>query len=899
MNSPYNGHIPLPHMPQAHFYGAPDIDLPRLSGHTRSYPDGTHSFCAFDTLQSQSLKSVKMGANVLLVGMDGALEVLALEQGKSRTIGQIVGLNGRVLDAKLLNSPTSNDPHLSSRPHVAIILHGPCPPPEADGGASPAGSEANAAQINGSSAGKRAEALPAYQTRAEVYSLRTGDHISTLFACKAVSCHENFPGLPAYAPTPAGNLKLFTSGHFIVLASGVSGEVYIYCARSTSDSTSYQCLGKTWTSVQPRDTRRYSTSSNSTDPDGSHSDSPHSSMTADTPILSLGGRWLAVVSPPAMYRSSLDGSVPASLLQGKAPGLETRNPPAQPAVTCAVDCGDGESLLDKVARGVTQELVKGARWMGDQGLQAWNSYWAKDQPQGVTSRRSSHAMEAPVQGYSLFPPTHAQDTHHTSSSESNIVALVDLKKLEEGGEAKHPLLQPTATFQPPNGCSWLSFSPSGLMLLTASRKGDVQYVWDLMQIKHCRAASLLIGDESSTACAQVRQVARFARLTTSTIVDVVWSPPTGDRLAVVTRKGTVHVFDLPRSAFQWPPFRRSRLLPRPRPAPDSADDQTNQLTAVSSLSAAIKLVGGKTQPLIAAVRNRAPSTGAAFPPVGGFGLTRAASVRSGQVVAAGLSKSVGAAAGTVNTLRHVGENRLHASGLARDPVASRVVWVASKGLPSVGLVDNGMFKLYSIKLSAAVPRNRQRQLHSVIGPREIEYKLPPYLQHACGPIPVSTFAATEPGPTASLALPTGSSHSGGHGTAKCQPLSQAEIETNAPYQPFHTDQRVNLYTLSGENNPADPVSAGQWVFGGEIAMSKLHIRPFNTGRNDGAEAEADDAPGEMENLVRLGNSNGNMEEVVITTRRKKKHALPGPTGSVEDGFFEDDCEVLDFASDRV
>lgn len=58
----------------------------------------------------------------------------------------------------------------------------------------------------------------------------------------------------------------------------------------------------------------------------------------------------------------------------------------------------------------------------------------------------------------------------------------------------------------------------------------------------------------------------------------------------------------------------------------------------------------------------------------------------------------------------------------------------------------------------------------------------------------------------------------------------------------------------------------------------------------------------MENLISLGNSTGNVEEVVITTRRKKRHSTAvsaTPGASVDDGFFEDDCEVLDFARDRV
>ncbi|EAW23451.1 uncharacterized protein NFIA_021600 [Aspergillus fischeri NRRL 181] len=830
LSGPYDGHIPLPHLPQPHFYGAPDIDLPPFTGSNRAAGDEGYSFCCFDTLSGPAFKSSKMGGTVLLVGTDGALDVLAIEDRRTRLVGKLSGLRGRVIEAKILASTSSNDPFISSRPHVAIIIHGPCASSEDEGRTSSAGSETN--EIPPSQTGRpppgekrvSKDEPKLYQTRAEIYSLRSGDQIATLFTTKPTPCFENIPGLPALAPSPIGNLKLLVSGNHIVLASGVSGEV-----------------------------------------------------------------------------------VPASLIQGKAFGLETRSPPAKPPVTSATDVGEGESLFDKVARGVTQELVRGARWMGDQGLQAWNNYWNKDQSQSTSSRRSPNFMDLPQQGYSLFPPTHAQETQTTSPAEPDSVSILDLRRLDDGGEARNAMLNPIATFQVPNGCSFLSFSPNGLMLLTASKKGDVQYVWDLMQARHCRAG-VFFSEDSTSPSANVRQVARFARLTTSSIVDVIWSPPSGDRLAVITRKGTVHVFDLPRSAFQWPPFRRARPQPPKSQANNSPTDEATDRGAVTNpLSAAFKLVGGKTQPILAAVRGRTPSAGSAFPAVGAFAIPSAAGVRSGRAVAAGLSKSMGAATGTVNTLRHAGENRLHLSGLARDPAASRVVWISNKGQPFLGVVDNGFFRLYRVKRSMSSHRNRQ--LQSVIGNKEIEYKLPANLQIPCGPLLIGTFAHEH---TVSAILTLPSSNSRPHTTSKirCQPLSQAEIETNAPYQPFHTDHRVNLFVFSNENEVCDPLTygpGGQWIFGDCISLTKLHVRPFSAGGGTGDEDDIVHEQhhgygGEMENLISLGNSTGNVEEVVITTRRKKRHSMAvstAPGAGVDDGFFEDDCEVLDFARDRV
>lgn len=896
--SPLSNLAPPPHLPQAHFYGAPDIDL---GAQPRPASDTAYSFCGFDTLPSFSAKSPRAVITVLVVGSDGAVEILAVEDRRTRLVGQITGLGGRVLEAKILSGQSLNDSlAASSQPHIAVTIHGPIPPSEEEPPVSSAGSdvhEASPSMARGRSGDRRSDPL-LYQTRVQVYSLRSGTHIATLFASKAMPALESIPGQPSFAPLPIGSLKLFTSGNNLVVASGISGEVYVF--RYASPDI-YQCLGKTWTNVQTGEIRRYSTSSSSTDPEGSHSDAPRTFPT-ERPILALQGRWLTIVPPSSSYRGSIQGMVPQDLMHDKAQGLETRNPPSVPSVNCATDVGEGESFFNKMARGVTQELVKGARWMGDQGLQAWNNYWNSPQAPGTPPpSRPNRLPENLAQGYGVFPPTHAQDTQATSSPEPDTVSIIDLTRFDDGVDTKSASLYPLATFQVPNGCSFLSLSPNGLMLFTGSKKGDVQYVWDLMQLKHCRAMAFIADDHISHS-PNVRQVARYARLTTSSIMDVIWTPPVGDRLAVITRKGTVHVFDLPQSAFQWPPFRRARSAgKRPPVAEPASDDVSFQPNTGNPLSAAMKLVGGRTQPFFSAVRDRVPSSGAGFPGMSGFALPTAASIKGGKVVAAGLSKSMGAAAtGTVHTLRHVGENRLHLAGLARDPASSRVVWVCNKGFVLLGVVDDGNFKLYRLKKGPTNQKNHQ--FHSVIGGKESQFKLPVNLQSTCSPAPLVAY---DPGVVvrSSLLLPSVSSQPTSAAKPFCQPLSQAEIETNTPYQPFHTDQRVSLHVFSTETGASVP--SGQWVFGNDMPTTKVHVRSYSNSGDGSVDDEDENAAihghslgagGDMENLITLGNSTGNVEEVVITTRRKKKHSSPL---KADDGFFEDDCEVLDFARDRV
>lgn len=49
-------------------------------------------------------------------------------------------------------------------------------------------------------------------------------------------------------------------------------------------------------------------------------------------------------------------------------------------------------------------------------------------------------------------------------------------------------------------------------------------------------------------------------------------------------------------------------------------------------------------------------------------------------------------------------------------------------------------------------------------------------------------------------------------------------------------------------------------------------------------------------FVRREGEEEEVEQVIVTTRRRRRR---GKGEGEEEGFFEDDCEVLDFAEDRV
>jgi hypothetical protein len=95
-----------------------------------------------------------------------------------------------------------------------------------------------------------------------------------------------------------------------------------------------------------------------------------------------------------------------------------------------------------------------------------------------------------------------------------------------------------------------------------------------------------------------------------------------------------------------------------------------------------------------------------------------------------------------------------------------------------------------------------------------------------------------------------------------------------------------------------PTTAEAWAFGQPINATKLDLglpavteeELFNIASGD-LRALPSSA---METVYRQV---GDAEQIVVTTRRRRG---PGRGADPdEDGFFEDDCEVLDFADQRV
>ena len=899
---------PAPHLQQAHFYGAPEIDMGHFKTAQKDRVPGDGFCCIFDSLSPSGHEVSGNTEDVLLVGFDHGLNIYHIGKKRFEPVGRLEGLRGSVIGAKILHSRSVGDQLL--QPLVAVIVHGPS---GSSGMLSGLGANAVVEEFEPSRSEMQAldsAAAPTHcQTTVDIYSLRKGQHIRTLFRSPKVETRSGLPNTTV--PPPVGDLSIQAKGRFLAISSGISGEVFIFervLQGSAETSPGFRCLGKVWTRTGSRKTRSVSTSSTESGPAQLHDALAAGTRRSNAPIFSLSSRWLAIVPPSSSAHTTLHAEIEPDILGHKAPGVSTHAPALEPPITCDLDTPDGESLFNKAARDIAQGLLKTAQWVGVEGKQAWINYWSKpseQSPQGLGAPLFNPTSTA-LPNHQSFPPTHAQDSPvNRAKNQPALVSILDLEKISKSHQSKTTTsLQPLATFSLPTGCSLLSFSPNGLHLLTASAKGDVEHVWDLMRMVHGELG--LVGDpDASPKGPTVRQIAKITRMTEARIVDVVWTEPKGDRLAIITDKGTVHINDLPSSAFLWPPSRRilrSNTAASSSNADHAKDDSARPVSAGtgSTFSSAFGMFTGKTQPLFDVVRGRRPSMGSGFSGFGGMALTAGIGAKSGRAVAAGFNRSVGAAAaGTVNTIRHLGENRLALPSSHNAVVPGCVRWLSGKSLAITGGV---IVRIYSIRQSSN-SKVRQRR-PSVIGNRPVEFSLPkePVLSHnVTGKQHSNSRTSPESStPRGSFWLPQPDLPVPSTLKLETHPLSYAELDTSLAYQPFHTDRRVNLYVYNDENTTAVPTSSqgtSTWVFGESIPATKISVG--STGHDDEDPDLAQASPSRMENVISMTGTAEEGQHIIVTTRRKRSTKDEGTGAGAEDEIFEDDCEILDFAEDRV
>jgi hypothetical protein len=925
--SRYGAQPPLPHQAQAHFFGAPDANLLLSPPGLGLVPGDNGYYCGFDTLWTVSQNAPKAADNVVLTGYDRGLDVYSVSKRGLSKIYWIDGLRGGVYDAKIL--PRSFRGRQS--PLIAVVVHGPASTPSDSSDqeyAIPSPPEVtSAARSETARESARAYAPPDhekdtstehYQTTVEVYALGNKQHVATLL-CLPKS-HISIPtSSPLFRPpAPVGSLSIRADSRYLVVTSGTTGETWIFQQEETSSPLpeAFKCIGKVWTAVQHGLTVDPTGLQGLADGDWYHTDHSSARQPPRSSILSVNGRWLAYCPSTPSSQVSLRATIPGVLPTDRIPGLNGQAPPQLPPVNCLVEMPGGESMMKQLAQAATQEVIKGAAYLGKQGVQAWNNYWNKPSPQQPTSDGMQYQTH-PSMAHQ-FPPTHGVSNQAPAvSKDPGLISILDLDSLSQHSSSTGASPHPVATFKVPHGCSFVSFAPSGLALFTASSKGDVQFVWDLMRIQYTKPSFLRGGVQGSgNPGPHVRQVAQFSRMTIARIVDVVWTSPHGERAAMVTEPGTVHILDLPASAFTWPPPRQK--LPSRKPDEDVAG---TALSAAGVASSAVTSIWTAARPLVS--RRRRSSTG--------ISAISAATVTSQaghgtQALAAGISRSVGAATGRMNEMRKSGSPKLHLPSRAGTPSRACVKLLNGKRSDLVLAVAGGIVGMYTVKSRRADrPADRQKASR---GAKYVEFRLPSLLDFKSGlearhqvdqGIEYTEGNLGSPGPKFRQSAPPIARPRGVESS-----IPQAEIESNAPYQPFHTDRRVGLHVYSYEEspvtspsvsallNPAElsnktsPMpSAGSkspWSFGGQIKSVKLNVEPVQTAE-DSFYAPSDHlAPPQsaIERVLKVTDHTDDMEQIVVTTRmRKSRSDLSNAGGANEEGFFEDDCEVLDFASQRV
>ncbi|ORY70101.1 uncharacterized protein BCR38DRAFT_421006 [Pseudomassariella vexata] len=931
MHSPFaqprvGGQPPLPHQPQAHFYGAPDIDFdlnPKsgLKAGERGY------YFGFDTWPAPS-GAISLGiSTVALAGYEGGLDIYSVSKRGVELLTSLKGLRGGVYNAKILPWNGVGDQY-GLFPLIAVVVHGPVmptpPAPEISGethydaGTSPKmdgintpQSDTNQRLIGG---GKSAPAVEAYQTTVEVYSLRTNRPVGTLLQASRIPFKTSTTNPAFRRPPPTGAFQIRADDGTVVVSSGTTGECWVYrqflC--ELEPGFEFRCVGKIWTTLQ-----QARKGDSTPEEDRSRSPVPPR-QSPQTPIVAMSGRWLAYCPPAPSSQIALNAviGVPA---EGKAPGLATLTSPVLPSESSEVDQPISDGVMNKIMRETTQEVIQGARWVGKQGMQLWNNYWKQPGPApqsrtpAIGSPPGWAASYAGRTDASQFPPTYGV-SGQAVTKDPGLVSILDLESLENSTSIHH-----VTTFKTPLGCSFLSLSPTGLSLFTASSKGDVQTVWDLMRIQYSKSSALQNSQPNNGHTTRVRQIAQFSRMTVARIVEVAWAKPNGERVAMVTERGTVHLLDMPPSAYTWPPPRR-----RAKAQESGAGGAENAPSAASIASTALTSAYDAARPLINRQSRSSSNT------------QNASSIMDhasygGKFIAAGISHSLGNAGTAINQLRQQGENRVSLPMTNATPGISCVTWTTGKRSHTLYVAGAGLVRSFPSKTRKTTSGKDRPRIPC--GNRYKDYKLEALPDDMIAPV-IRRIVDDEDLDLINPDLDGGNplvfntrQRLSGSDLGPESSIPQAEIESSAPYQPFHTDRRVALYeygidpvksslititqlldatTLDENVSPArtkkrhQPKPSGKqqaWAFGQKIDAVKVDVGLVVTEEVDFINGTDDHRALPASAIERVLQVGDNDEQIVVTTRRRRGGNRASDLD--EDGFFEDDCEVLDFADQRV
>ena len=98
----------------------------------------------------------------------------------------------------------------------------------------------------------KSDEITHYQTTVDVYSLMSGHHVASLLQCPPVPLVVPVTSPVFEPPNPVGELSLDAKGKFVTVASGSTGEIFIFsCFKAVSQNEhtedGFRLVGKFWT----------------------------------------------------------------------------------------------------------------------------------------------------------------------------------------------------------------------------------------------------------------------------------------------------------------------------------------------------------------------------------------------------------------------------------------------------------------------------------------------------------------------------------------------------------------------------------------------------------------------------------------------------------------------------
>ena len=916
-----------PHMKQNHYFAVPGLDFGRGAAVTEKggkHAGSEHYCCCFDTFANAGdAASAARAKDALIVGWEGGLEVFRVLADKMEVVGRLEGLRGGVVGAKILPWSTISGGDSAKLPLMALIVHGPMD-----------GQAYSSARDDDNQAAEGEELTRHYQTTVEVFSLQTHEHISTLYKSLPVALPEAKLGQFAKVPEPVGDLRLDAKGSFLTVASGRSGEIFVFAqTRDGFSASGFRCIGKYWTSLQSRFDVQSKPSVSTESLPGADVSEPQT-----TPLLSLSGRWLAYIPPNSSSRISVQGTLALTGGHQQPPGVGAHTAPPQPPVSCDIVGLNSEGVLAKYSRQAAQEFLKASRKGIEMGMAGWREF---TQPSPPT--RNSQRTDAGED----FPPTNAPgDDTRRVAKEPAVVAIVDLERLLDAEEnsAKH-LPPPLASFALDDGCNFLSLSSDGLRLLTTSRTGEVSYVWDLRYAPHGSYQRRDVGNADAVMGPHVNRIQRIVRNSHSVVLDVAWARDS-NFVALLTAHGTVHLHEISARAQDSP--RRRRRSTVTAPPMDKADATVSLSTGLSPPSSNGFLGGIRSgwQTMSTQVSAmRAPNT--ATDGRANFGIpttfagfrevTNAGAAASGRAIARGISQGYSAARIGAADVWHADDNKIKHKDLPNNVAARSVRWLRTRGGMSVVVASGGKVYLCPVQ---QVTRQRGETTFSGLKAESKgrkEFPLPPIATTNSAVQPSKANGCAQQGPHGfwGLRATVSTQQKAFDANVKKSPESKAETahyETNPPFCPLYIDRRVSMLgyadsspTYDGGYDVSDFQIKGHglddeqpWAFGEPLPVSvKLNdrsavseasisdeeedVRPRHHHDGDHEQLAMDnfnaeiDAGGELrveDNVQSRIIINPANNEIRINSSRKKPRKLlkasakPPPPPAKADGDFE-------------